>query len=246
MINHINKITFKLFTLIAIMIGGMLSTQVIADSPSTSNIKSDKSTSAMRMPMYQPPRRGAPGLTVGGGTRGVMGDKPAIHALAPNHTGFTASEQPTLSWYMSKPSSMRFEFMLIDDEGTEPLLELTLDAAQLKRGIQSLNLADHGVKLKPGVQYQWSVSLIPEESNRSNDIVSGGIIERQTLEDSLELKLNKANPTEDVFIYAEEGYWYDAIASLTKLIEKDPGNELLKKQRAELIHQGGLAADIND
>ena len=220
------------------MTWGLLLPQAMADSSTASGIKSSKSV--MKMPMYQPPRRGAPNTRVGGGTRGLEAGVPTVHVLAPDHVGLTVKEQPTLNWYMSKPSSMRFEFMLIDDEGIEPLLELTLDSSKLKQGVQSLNLADHGVKLKPGVQYQWSVVLIPEEGHRSNDIISSGMIERHDLTGDLKTKLNKADSKEDVFIYAQEGYWYDAINELTALIKKDPDNEILKKQHAQLLNQVGL------
>ena len=197
----------------------------------------------MKMPMYQPPRRGAPNTRVGGGTRGLVGEAPTVHVLAPDHVGLTVKEQPILNWYVSKPTSMRFEFMLIDEEGIDPLLELTLDSTELKGGIQSLNLADHGVKLKPGMQYQWSVVLIPEEGHRSNDIISSGMIERRDLTSSLKTKLNKADSKEDVFIYAQEGYWYDAITELTALMEKNPDDEMLKKQHAALLNQVGLLTE---
>ena len=233
----------SLIAILSMMIWGALLPQAIADPSITSEIKANKSTQAMRMPMYQPPRRGAPNTRVGGGTRGIAGAAPSIHVLAPDHVGLTASEQPTLSWYMSKPTSMRFEFMLIDEEGDEPLLELTLDSANLKEGIQSLNLADHGIKLKPGMQYQWSVVLIPEEGHRSNDIISSGMIERRDLTAPLKTKLNKADSNEDVFIYAQEGYWYDAVAELETLIKKNPDNEILKKQHAQLLNQVGLLAE---
>ena len=229
-----------LITILTMITWGALLPQAMADPSITSEMKANKSTQVMRIPMYQPPRRGAPSTRVGGGTRGIGGNTPTVHVLAPDHVGLTVNEQPTLSWYMSKPTSMRFEFMLINEEGEEPLLELTLDSANLKEGIQSLNLADHGVKLKPGMQYQWSVVLIPEEEHRSNDIISSGMIERRDLTGDLKTKLNKANSNEDVFIYAQEGYWYDAITELTTLIKKDPDNEVLKKQHAQLLNQVGL------
>jgi len=199
-----------------------------------------------KIPVYKPPKRGAPAARVGGGSRGIDEEIPKAYVLAPDHIGLTVHEQPILSWYMSKPTTMRFEFSLIDDEGIEPILERTLDAAKLKSGIQGLDLADYGVKLKPGVQYQWSVALVPDTKKRSSDIIASGMIERRHVSDLVAGRLSKADAQEDVFIYAEEGYWYDAVSELSTLIVKNPGNQILKQQRAELLKQAGLPGNLGN
>jgi hypothetical protein len=229
-----------LITILAIITEVIFLPQAIAGSPTTSEIKPNKSNSAMKMPMYQPPRRGAPSIRVGGGTRGISGEMPSIHVLAPDHVGLTENEQPTLSWYMSKPGSMRVEVLVVNENAIDPILEIKIDAAKLKEGIQSINLADYGVKLKPGLQYQWSVVLTPEKGHHSGDIASSGMIELKKLTSSVKSKLKKSKSQEDVFIYAQEGYWYDAMAQLTTLIKKNPKNESFKKQRKELLKQVGL------
>lgn len=234
------------FIIAGLMTGGLFLPQVIAEPAPVTDAKSSQSAQvaqdkpATKMPLYKPPKRGAPATRVGGGTRGIDREIPVVYVLAPDHVGLTGSEQLTLSWYMSKPTTMRFEFLLIDEEGIEPLLELTLDANQLKTGIQGLNLADYGIKLKPGMQYQWSVALIPDVKHRSSDIISSGMIERKNTTVRLANQLDNAEAKEDVFIYAESGYWYDAISELSGLIEKDPENKTLKQQRAALLEQVGL------
>jgi hypothetical protein len=233
--------------IILLATGILISGQGFAAEPNKAkqgNSAVTKMAKPQGMPFYRPPRRGAPQARVGGGTRGIDREITDIFALAPDHVGLTNSEQPSLSWFMSKPTKMRFDFLLIDEEGIDPILELTLDASKLKSGIQSLNLADHGVKLEPGVQYQWSVVLVPDVKHRSSDIVSSGMIERKSLESAVISKLSSATSNEDAFIYASEGYWYDAVAVLSGLIEKDPANETLKRQRASLLQQAGLPAQI--
>ena len=51
---------------------------------------------------YKPPLRGAPLTRVGGGTRGV-GNVLAVNVLAPNDTGLTTQEKPTIYWFASQP-----------------------------------------------------------------------------------------------------------------------------------------------
>ena len=200
----------------------------------------------LKIPVYKPPKRGAPAARVGGGTRGIGGEFPNIYVLAPDHIGLTAKEQPTLSWYMSKPTTIHFEFSLIDEEGIEPLLELNLDSHNLKSGIQGLNLADYGIKLKPGMQYQWSVALIPDAKKRSSDILASGMIERRGMTNSVADRLSQSNAQEDIFIYAGAGYWYDAVSELSSLIEQNPDSEVLKQQRAELLKQAGLPSELGN
>lgn len=234
------------FVLCAGLISGLLlSAPVVAESPE-SDISANKAVSGIKMPSYHPPRRGAPSVRVGGGTRGLDRETPVLQVLAPDHVGLTGQEQPVLNWYMSKATTMRFEFLLIDDEGIEPVLELTINADKLKSGIQGLNLADYGIKLKPGVQYQWSVALVPDAANRSSDVISSGMIERQAISDAMANRLHQAKLQENAFIYAEEGYWYDAVAGLSGQIEKDPTNAVLKQQRAELLRQAGLPEAVSE
>lgn len=227
--------------MLTIMSSVVLAPHAAADSLKTAQPKGIKSAPAQRMPVYQPPRRGAPNIRVGGGTRGVTGEKPTVRVFAPEHVGLTSSEQPSLSWYMSKSKPIRLEILVIDEEGIEPLLELTLKSSDLNKGMHSIDLAKHGVKLKPGVKYQWSVIMVTEEGHRSGDIVSSGMIERRKLTNALQSKLKKASSHEDVFIYAQEGYWYDAISKLTGLIKRNPSNETFKEQHTQLLSQVGLS-----
>lgn len=234
----------SIIVILTIMSGVVLIPHAAAES--TKSVKSGGINSApvQRMPVYQPPRRGAPSIRVGGGTRGTASKQPTVSVFAPEHVGLTSSEQPSLSWYMSKSNPMRLEILVIDEEGIDPLLELSLKPSDLNKGMHSIDLAKYGVKLKPGVKYQWSVIMIAEEGHRSNDIVSTGMIERQNLSHDVKKKLKGANSNEEVFIYAQEGYWYDALSKLTGLIKKDPNNKILKKQHAQLLQQVGLS-DIN-
>src|SRR5688572_21778645 len=53
------------------------------------------------VPVYNPPPRGAPGGRVGGGTRGPgQRDVFVLSVLAPDHSGLTSSEQPSLYWFI--------------------------------------------------------------------------------------------------------------------------------------------------
>ena len=46
------------------------------------------------------------------------------------------------------------------------------------RGVHRFRLSDHNVRLAVGVAYQWAVTVIPDSSRRSRDILASGTIER--------------------------------------------------------------------
>ena len=90
----------------------------------------DAKDAADSAPVYTPPQRGAPQRRVGGSSRGVESALPRVILLVPDHVGLTASENPPLYWYLSKPTTVRVEVTLIDDKGETPLVEYAVTAAK--------------------------------------------------------------------------------------------------------------------
>jgi hypothetical protein len=137
--------------------------------------ESSKASATTATPVYKPPKRGAPASRVGGGARGAEAGSLVLSVLAPEHTGWTAKDQPTLYWYISEPANTRVELTVIDDAAIAPLLETHLEPPS-KAGVQHLRLADHNVHLKEGMEYQWSVALVRDPGQRSQDIVASGTL----------------------------------------------------------------------
>lgn len=206
-------------------------TVIAAESPKTA------ATPSKDMPVYKPPKRGAPASRVGGGARGAEAGSLVLSVLAPAHTGWTAKAQPTLYWYLSEPANTRVELTVIDDASIAPLLEIE---SPPKAGMQSLRLADHRVYLKPGMEYQWSVALVRDPRQRSQDIVASGTLTYVEPSAELKQKLTPADKEALASIYAGEGYWYDAIESLSELIESQPQDKRLREMRASLLEQVAL------
>jgi hypothetical protein len=193
---------------------------------------------------YRPPMRGAPAARIGGGTRGVGNATLELVVLAPDHTGLTTKEQPTLYWYSSEPVPAKLEVTLINDESIDPELE-EIVATSGHAGIQSINLAKTGAKLVPGMEYRWFVSVVADPGQRSNDVIASGTIQRIKLNDALKAEIAGADEHTLAGIYAKEGVWYDAIDSLTRMIEKSPSDSVLQQQRTTLLEQVGLQVVAN-
>ena len=190
-------------------------------------------------PVYMPPLRGAPATRIGGGVRGPGTALPAIAVLAPDHAGWTADPQPTLYWYLSKQVPVRVELTLIDERGIEPLVEKSLPAPA-QAGIQAFSLKDIGVTLKPEQEYRWHVALVVDAKQRSSDVIASGTIRLTPLADTVKAKLAQGAESERPAIYAAEGYWYDAVDALMRLIRTAPEDARLRAHLASLLEQVGI------
>jgi hypothetical protein len=201
-------------------------------------------TASIAVPVYKPPLRGAPGGRIGGGTRGVPGETLALSVLAPDDRALTISEQPTLYWFISSRTSFPIEVVLMDPDGIRPMLELNL-APPTQAGVHPIRLADHGIRIQPGIAYRWYVAVVPDAGRRSRDILAGGTIERIMPPPDLTSTLSRSGRDDRVSLYASAGLWYDALTEVTDLVDQSPGDSALRQQRAALLKQVGLP-DIGD
>lgn len=194
---------------------------------------------AARLPVFVPPKRGAPKMRVGGATRGARTSGAAsLQALVPEDGGLTVEAQPVLYWYLSEQTSGRIDVTIVDEASVAPVLETTI-AGPLAPGVHPIRLADHQVSLTPGITYQWYVALVSDAERRSNDVIAGGGIERVAASEPLREKLVAA-PAPSGFALAEAGIWYDAFDALSRAVDASPRDPEARGSRAALLEQVGL------
>lgn len=224
----------SLSKLIAATAAAFLSSTALAQADSQRQSADEQAT-------YKPPLRGAPLTRVGGGTRS-FGSALAVNVLAPSDTGYTLQEKPTIYWFASQPIDKPVEITITSTESLQdaakPLFEITLQPP-LAKGIHAFRLTDHGVALKPGVEYQWFVAVVHNAAQRSNDVLAGGTIKRVT-DSPVQAQLKQASPAQLPAIYAEAGIWYDAIDQLSRQISANQSDRQLRERRAALLDQVGL------
>ena len=197
------------------------------------------------LPNYKPPKRGAPGGRVGGGTRGDHEANLTVEVLAPGKVrGLTSHDLPELYWYISKPTKVPIEFTLIDEAAIEPLVETQLPQPA-KSGIQRVRLSDFGIHLTEDKMYRWSIALVGDKDRRSKDIVAGARIQHALESEIPTKKLAGVDPFHAAFINAESGLWYDALASISQAIKSDPEQSHYHDVRAALLDQVGLGVIAN-
>jgi len=190
-------------------------------------------------PVYTPPKLGAPSNRAGGGTRGVIFDRPVLSVLVPEHTGLTIHAQPTLYWYVSRPINRPISVKITSDSMSSPLLDTAI-LPPIPAGILALPLAQYDTHLVTGVHYQWGLELAIDPAQPSPPLWSSGAIEREAPSPEFLAKLNQAVPSDLPALYAKKGLWYDALDSLSAFIQVAPDDLALRQHRASLLEQVGL------
>lgn len=167
-------------------------------------------------PEYKPPPRGAPGGRVGGASRGTYkpaAPLPTIELLAPSdHTGLTASPAPDLYFYVSGPVLWPTQFTISAPGQPAPVIEVNIPPPSTA-GVYGLRLADYRVRLEPGIVYTWSVSTILDPNTRSRDIVASATLLLGAPDPAVENAVRTATPARRAALYAQAGFWYDAVAA---------------------------------
>jgi hypothetical protein len=199
---------------------------------------------AASVPIFIPRSRSAPQARIGGATRSAGSALPAIEVLAPRSVGLTLESQPVLYWYLPEPTDHRVDLTVLSSASVRPLLETTIETPK-RAGVQRIRLADYGLKLQTGVDYQWFISIIEDAEQRAHDQIAGGAIALIDVPADLVPKLATVDTARRPFVLAEGGIWYDAVDALSRRIREAPGDAGLRGQRAALLEQVGLEAVAN-
>ncbi|CAK0750665.1 conserved hypothetical protein [Gammaproteobacteria bacterium] len=188
---------------------------------------------------FTPPNRGAPARRIGGGSRG---DKTQLlmSALVPPQTGLTSQTQPILYWFISQAVNTPLDLAITVPNEENPVLEIRLPSPS-RPGIQGIDLAKLGIKLKPDVEYQWSVSLVNDDTHRSADTFVAGSVVRTTDGNGGTVDCRQHGRIQQATAYAAQGLWYDALQCLNQLVDQKNTPEH-RLQRGTLLAQGDLKA----
>jgi Domain of Unknown Function (DUF928) len=193
------------------------------------------------MLLYHPPdvSGGVLPIRVGGGSRGGQNEGVVLEVLVPDQVALTTHAQPTLYWYQSKAAKTLCELTLTQPKKAKPLLVLRSNGPT-SAGIHALKIADHKVILEPKVVYKWSVALVVDPANRSQDIIANGVIQYVPASSELTAKLAGANASQAASAYAAAGIWYDALDAASAAIAQKPSDTSLQSARESLLTQVGL------
>lgn len=185
-------------------------------------------------------REGLPGRRIGGATRGGA-ENPIVALVPENNQGLTVSGTPTFFFYVSKTQKPQMaEFVLVDENGQQ--IYQTTFTTNGNSGVVEIGLPTTGAtkSLEIGKAYRWYFAIIPNATNRREDVYVTGGIKRVQPNQELDGQLKNADPLERVTVYAANNLWYDAIATLAELRRSRPVDAALTAKWSQLLQSINL------
>ncbi len=235
--------TVALMLTLAVKVSAQVPTSSSSTSLSSKLENAFRAENAFRPP--PPPGSSKPDNTEPGATRGdeciPPGEQPV--ALVPPliKAGQTASDHPTVFWYMPQTKAKAAEFVLRDKNVKDIyrvrylLPRATKDVAS-PPGIKSLTIANP-YPLEIGQEYHWELALICDPSE---NVVVEGFIKRVAPDPTLANRLQQATPEDRIALYADAQLWYETLATLVELRRDRPNDSTLQEAWNKLLEVVGL------
>ncbi|WP_445249495.1 DUF928 domain-containing protein [Microcoleus sp. OTE_8_concoct_300] len=181
---------------------------------------------------FQPPQQGVPGRREGGGTRGLecSSAPTALTALIPQSTmGQTISAKPTFFYYLPVAVDKTVQFELAD-ETDKTLYKKSFRMVTSRAGVVSVSLDsdDNSPALEVGKNYQWYFTIKCNAKNYTTDeVLVSGWINRTALAPNVKTELDRSPDHAKLSIFAQQGLWYDYLATLAQLRIQSPSDASL-------------------
>jgi Domain of Unknown Function (DUF928) len=220
---------------------------VLTQDFTASVLAAQKNSVSQKSTTFQPKRSGTPRKgTAGGGSRpaqeaclsnqSIKSGK--LIALTPsNSTGFTEKDRPNFFVYLPQTSAKMAEFSLFD-EHMNGVYQNNIPVNNQR--LQSINLTSNTSVLIKNKPYYWTYALICNEGDRTQDWVVGGWVERRDVSRSLQKKLSNASRSQQVSLYAENGFWYEALSSLVEMHKYKDNNHTFNEIWKILLKSEGI------
>ncbi len=167
-----------------------------------------------------------------------LGTPPRPMLLVPRQAALTTQSQPSLFWYLSRPVDHEIKLAINLPSLTEPIFEMSYNGNEIQ-GIQRIDLATANVTLHPGMAYELVVKMVLDPQAPANDVYTKTVIQRIAGRELTE-KWAGASLRQRASIAADEGIWIDAIEWISDLIEDQPDQRSLRRDRADLLRFAGF------
>lgn len=186
---------------------------------------------------FQPPEQGVPGRREGGGTRGLVCPT-AITALIPQSTmGQTISAKPTFFYYLPAAVDKTVQFELAD-ERDKTVYKKSFRMVTSRAGIVSVSLDSDGNSpaLEVGKNYQWYFTIKCNPKSYTDDVLVSGWINRTVLAPTVNKELDRSpDRRAKLSIFAQQGLWYEYLATLAQLRIESPSDASLALKWSEVL-----------
>ncbi|MEM9904936.1 MAG: DUF928 domain-containing protein [Cyanobacteria bacterium P01_D01_bin.44] len=192
-------------------------------------------------------RQGLPGRRISGGSRvpteTCVTDQQPLMALVPDQNlGLTSDASPTFWFSLPTVSASRvLEFGLFDEN--ETLVYQTTLLATSKAGVIGIDLSELEGAPALGVDknYRWSLSIICNAQNPSENIWVDGWVRRIELPPSVTSQLPHTPALDQSEVYLDAGLWHEGLTQLAQLMRSQPEDTSVETQWQTLLESINLA-----
>ena len=223
----------------------VLPTQMLALT--TVGQKETNTKNIIEVAEYKPPTNiGSPPDTAAGGTRGTKCPQdrnisgPPLTALVPANDKWrlTVEGQPQFFVYLPQSSAKRAEFVL-KAPNQKDVYRKSFPISG-KAEIIGISLPKNVAALEKGKDYKWFFTILCDSQDRSRNPFVSELIRKQELDSSLAARVQKASLRDRSKLYAENGIWHDAVATLAELRRGSPNDATLVNEWKTLLQSAGL------
>jgi Domain of Unknown Function (DUF928) len=160
--------------------------------------------------------------------------------------GLTANEYPTLWFYIpyAQTSISKIDFILKDrdNSGDKVIYQTSIQPSQ-QAGIINFSLPKISSPLAIDKLYQWQLKLTMKPQpdpkkvtpSKAEEISVTGWIQRASLNQELNDRIARSTPNQQAALYAENGFWYDALSTLALLRRDAPQDPTIQQDWGNLL-----------
>ncbi|MBF2064092.1 MAG: DUF928 domain-containing protein [Calothrix sp. C42_A2020_038] len=203
---------------------------------------------------FKPPGDPAPRSSSGGASRSPVEvvacssarrniDKPVTPVLPATSIGFTLTEYPTVFIYLPETNAQKALFSIQDEDSNSVYqTNITLPTSS---GVMQVKLPEEAPPLKAGKNYKWSLVIICTADLEPDSPFVSGWIRRVERSDMMKNHNNQITLSY-ISKLAENGIWYDTLATLAQLRRLQPNNQALASSWQNLLNSVGLDKIVNE
>ncbi|BBD62196.1 hypothetical protein NIES2109_50350 [Nostoc sp. HK-01] len=178
-----------------------------------------------------PPNQDRNGASVAVPNQCLSGKIPLTALIPESQLGLTTLSNPALFFYVPQTSAPELELVVQNE--TEQEVYTQKYKPNNKAGIISIRLPVNSLTVNK--QYKWKLSVICNPTDKSQNKVVAGLIQRVLPDLQLVKKLQQATRQERAVLYAAAGIWHDALATVAQRRYLFPHNPEIASDWEELL-----------
>ncbi|MBU7586267.1 MAG: DUF928 domain-containing protein [Nostoc sp. TH1S01] len=166
----------------------------------------------------------------------LQGKIPLTALIPESQLGLTTISNPSLFFYVPQTSAPELELVVQNE--TEQEVYTQKYKPNDKAGIISIRLPVNSLAVNK--QYKWKFSVICNPTDKSQNQVVAGLVQRVLPDIKLVKKLQQATRQERAVLYAAAGIWQDALATVAQRRYLFPNNLEIASDWEELLTAQGV------